>query len=80
MKKFETEEVLDDEVWSWRSFKLMIFEIEEHWSWWRLKLSKFEVGKIENLRNLKLKFVVEEVLSRRSLKLKLGLCFPYWAL
>ena len=29
MKKFEVEEVLDDGVWTWRSFKLMKFEVEE---------------------------------------------------
>ena len=46
MKKFEVEEVLDDEVWSWRSFKLMKFEIEDRWSWRRLKLKKFEVGEM----------------------------------
>ena len=46
MKKFEDQEVLDDEVWSWRSFKLMKFKIEELWSWGRLKLKKFVVGEI----------------------------------
>ena len=55
MKKCEVEEVLDDEVWSWRSFKLMKFEIEELWSWSGLKLRKFEVREIENSRNLMLK-------------------------
>ena len=76
MKKLKVEVLLDDEVWSWRSFKLMKFEIEELWSWRRLKLKKFEVGEIWNSRNLKLKkFVVEEVWSW-----SLGLCFPFWAL
>ena len=62
MKKFEVEEVLDDEVWSWRCFKLTKFEIEELWSWRKLKLKKFEV---------------EEICVWRSLKLKFGAFFPF---
>ena len=43
MKKFE---VLDDEVWSLRNFKLMKFENEKLWSWKSLWLKKSEVEEV----------------------------------
>ena len=58
MKKLKVEELLDDEVWSWRSFKYMKFEaeVEEIWGWRNLKFKKFEVEEICGWRNLKLEF------------------------
>ena len=38
MKKLKVEELLDDEVWTWRSYKLLKFEVEEICGWRNLKL------------------------------------------